>query len=134
MTIYLNGKFTVQRTTGVQRVAGQLVRALDECVQGRWVLLCPAGGSPPALRRIEARCVGPAGLPPTLWEQCVLPWAARDGVLLNLAGAAPALARCDRCACCTTPRCSTTPRPTRAASPSGTDGSSAVSPARPWRC
>jgi glycosyltransferase involved in cell wall biosynthesis len=92
MTTYLNGKFTVQRTTGVQRVAGQLVRALDECVKGRWVLLCPAGASPPALRRIEARCVGPAGLPPTLWEQCVLPWAARDGVLLNLAGAAPAFA------------------------------------------
>jgi glycosyltransferase involved in cell wall biosynthesis len=97
MTIYLNGKFTVQRTTGVQRVAGQLVRALDACVQGRWVLLCPAEGSPPALQRIEARRVGPAGLPPTLWEQCVLPWAARDGLLLNLAGAAPALARRQVC-------------------------------------
>lgn len=97
MTLYLNGKFTVQRTTGVQRVAGELVRALDACVQGRWVLLCPAEGSPPALRRIEVRHVGAAGLPPTLWEQCVLPWAARDGLLLNLAGAAPALARRQAC-------------------------------------
>jgi glycosyltransferase involved in cell wall biosynthesis len=91
--VYVNGKFTAQRTTGVQRVADQLVRALDARVAGRWVLLCPPRGRPPALRRIEARSVGPAGLPATLWEQGVLPWAARDGVLLNLAGAGPALAR-----------------------------------------
>ena len=97
MTFYLNGKFTVQRTTGVQRVAAQLVRALDGCVQGHWVLLCPADATLPALRHIEARRVGPAGVPPTLWEQCLLPWAARDGLLLNLAGAAPALARRQVC-------------------------------------
>ena len=94
---YLNGKFTAQRTTGVQRVAAQLVQALDARVAGRWVLLCPPGGRLPPLRHIEARTVGPAGLPTTLWEQCMLPWAARDGVLLNLAGAAPALARRQVC-------------------------------------
>ncbi len=97
MTIYLNGKFTVQHTTGVQRVAAQLVHALDGRVSGRWVLLCPAGARWPDLRRIEPRTVGPAGMPPSLWEQCLLPWAARDGVLLNLAGAAPALARRQVC-------------------------------------
>ncbi len=97
MNIYLNGKFTAQRTTGVQRVAAQLVQALDAQVGGGWVLLCPAGVRLPGLRRIEARHVGPAGLAPTLWEQGVLPWAARDGVLLNLAGAAPALARRQVC-------------------------------------
>ncbi|HMO45600.1 MAG TPA: glycosyltransferase family 1 protein [Rubrivivax sp.] len=97
MTIYLNGKFTAQRTTGVQRVAAQLVRSLDARAAGRWVLLCPPGGQLPQLRRIEARSVGPAGLPITLWEQFVLPWAARGGVLLNLAGAAPALARLQLC-------------------------------------
>lgn len=97
MTVYLNGKFTAQRTTGVQRVAAQLVHALDERVTGRWVLLCPPRGRVPALRRIEARAVGPAGLPATLWEQAVLPWVARDGLLLNLAGAAPALASRQAC-------------------------------------
>jgi glycosyltransferase involved in cell wall biosynthesis len=97
VSIYLNGKFTAQRTTGVQRVAAQLVQALDGRVTGRWVLLCPPGGRLPPLRHIEARSVGPAGLPMTLWEQCVLPWAARDGVLLNLAGAAPALAHRQVC-------------------------------------
>lgn len=95
--LYLNGKFTAQRTTGVQRVAAQLVQALDARAGGRWVLLCPPGARLPRLRHIEARSVGPTGLPTLLWEQCVLPWAARDGVLLNLAGAAPALARRQVC-------------------------------------
>jgi len=97
VNIYLNGKFTAQRTTGVQRVAAQLLQALDARVDGRWVLLCPPHGRLPQLRRIEARTVGLAGLPTTLWEQGVLPWAARDGVLLNLAGAAPAFARRQVC-------------------------------------
>jgi glycosyltransferase involved in cell wall biosynthesis len=96
-TIYLNGKFTAQRTTGVQRVAAEVVHALDAQVTGRWVLLCPPQGRRPSLQRIEVRCVGPAGLPPTAWEQLVLPWVARDGVIVNLAGAAPALARRQAC-------------------------------------
>lgn len=90
LTIYLNGKFTAQRTTGVQRVAAQLVHALDSQVEGHWVLLCPPGAPLPRLRRIRPRYLGPVGIPLMLWEQCLLPWAARDGVLLNLAGAAPA--------------------------------------------
>ncbi len=97
MTLYLNGKFTAQRTTGVQRVAAQLVGALDQRVRGGWLLLCPAGASLPRLQNIEARRVGPAGMPLTLWEQTLLPWSARDGVLLNLAGAAPAFARRQVC-------------------------------------
>lgn len=91
---YLNGKFTAQRTTGVQRVAAHLVQALDGLAPpGRWILLCPPQGSTPLLKHLEVRPVGPAGLPLHLWEQAVLPWSARDGWLLNLAGAAPALAR-----------------------------------------
>jgi glycosyltransferase involved in cell wall biosynthesis len=66
-------------------------------VHDRWVLLCPAGAALPPLRRIVARHVGPVGMPLTLWEQCLLPWSARDGVLLNLAGAAPAFARRQVC-------------------------------------
>jgi glycosyltransferase involved in cell wall biosynthesis len=92
--LFINGKFTAQRTTGVQRVAAQLVQALDaQVAPGRWVLLCPPQGQPPALRHIAVRRVGPAGLPLHLWEQAVLPWAARAGWLLSLAGAAPTLAR-----------------------------------------
>lgn len=93
-TVYLNGKFCAQPTTGVQRVAAELVRALDaQRPPGRWVLLLPPGAPAPLLSHIEPRTVGPAGLPHHAWEQLVLPWAARDGWLLSLAGAAPALAR-----------------------------------------
>jgi len=92
--IYVNGKFAAQRTTGVQRVAARVLIALDTLVPpGRWTLLCPPQAVPPVLHRIAVRTVGPAGLPLHLWEQAVLPWAARRGWLLSLAGAAPALAR-----------------------------------------
>jgi glycosyltransferase involved in cell wall biosynthesis len=91
--LYLNGKFTAQRTTGVQRVAAQLVRALDAQVRGSCVLLCPPGAAAPPLRHIEVRHVGRAGLPLHLWEQWTLPRAAADGLLVSLAGSAPAWAR-----------------------------------------
>lgn len=92
--VFFNGKFSAQPTTGVQRVAGQLLRALDEQLAadpgtGRWVLLCPPGAAAPRLRHVETRVTGPSGLPLHLWEQAVLPWAARGGLLVNLAGSAP---------------------------------------------
>jgi len=96
-TVYINGKFTAQGTTGVQRVAGSLVRALDRCGPrpgGRdWVLLCPPGSQAFSLAYIVPRRVGPLGLPLHLWEQIVLPTVARKGLLLNLAGSAPWFAR-----------------------------------------
>lgn len=95
MTVrYLNGKFTAQQTTGVQRAAACLVGALDELLAagegpaGRWVLLCPPGAAPPRLRRIEVCTGGPVGSLHR-WEQAWLPWAARGGLLVNLAGSAP---------------------------------------------
>lgn len=92
-TVYVNGKFTRQPTTGVQRVAGELLRALDALApladELRWVLLHPPGGGLTGLRRIEQRAVGPQGVPLHAWEQVWLPLAARDGLLLNLSGGAP---------------------------------------------
>lgn len=99
-TVYINGKFTAQPTTGVQRVASRLVQALDARAQGlpgRWVLLCPPGGQPPALQHIDCRVVGQRQGPLHLWEQVQLPLAARRGWLLNLAGAAPWGARRQVC-------------------------------------
>ena len=92
--VFFNGKFSAQPTTGVQRVAGQLLQALDDLPATgrparRWVLLCPPGAAVPGYQRIETRVIGPAGLPLHLWEQAVLPWAARHGRLVNLAGSAP---------------------------------------------
>jgi glycosyltransferase involved in cell wall biosynthesis len=101
MTVtYINGKFTAQRCTGVQRVATELVRAIDALLPPlgeRWVLLCPPDVQRPSLRQIEVRPVGPSRLPLHAWEQVCLPWAARHGRLLNLAGAAPALGRRQTC-------------------------------------
>lgn len=98
LTVYVNGKFTCQRTTGVQRVAAQLLRALDaRPLQRRWVLLCPPGGGLPGLQRIEQRITGGPARPLHLWEQAVLPWAARGGLLLNLSGSAPWFARRQAC-------------------------------------
>lgn len=93
-TLFINGKFCAQRTTGVQRFAAEVVRAIDE----QWlhgpapVLLTPRDAVPPALRCVRVEPVGPAGLPLHLWEQVVLPWRARSGRLLNLSGSAPAWA------------------------------------------
>jgi glycosyltransferase involved in cell wall biosynthesis len=94
--IYINGKFCARRMTGVQRVATCLLLALDALpgiATRRWTLLVPPGGQPPALKRIAQRTVGPAGWPLHVWEQVTLPLAARDGLLINLSGSAPAFAR-----------------------------------------
>ena len=98
-TIYLNGKFSAQATTGVQRVARCMIEALDARLErkageggARWVLLCPPGGEPPALRCIEVRTVGSTRAGLHAWEQWFLPRAARDGLLVSLAGSAPAWA------------------------------------------
>jgi|UPI00068BEAE1 glycosyltransferase involved in cell wall biosynthesis len=92
--IFINGKFTAQRTTGVQRLALGLVEALDDALAIRgtpdqWVLLCPQGASPPALRCISIQSCGPRRFGLHFWEQLVLPWASRHGRLLNLSGPAP---------------------------------------------
>lgn len=99
-TVFINGKFTAQRMTGVQRVALNLIVALDHVLDQspcatikRWVLLLPPNTRAPSLRNIETRVVSaPSALGLHGWEQLALPWAARSGLLLNLAGAAPWLA------------------------------------------
>ena len=99
-TVYINGKYTAQPLTGVQRVAGCLVHAIDDLLMEsgsdaatRWVLLCPPTGPKPALGRIEACSVGPRWAALTLWEQAFLPLASRGSLLLCLAGSAPAAKR-----------------------------------------
>src|SRR5574343_1483061 len=101
-TLHLNGKFLAQGMTGGQRVGHGLLHALDARLaaglgaDGRpdpapddWVLLHPPGVTPPPLRRIRARATGRAGASLHAWEQLALPWAARDGWLLDPAGTGP---------------------------------------------
>jgi glycosyltransferase involved in cell wall biosynthesis len=94
--VYVNGKFCAQRTTGVQRYARCALEAIDARLAAhfdarRWTLLLPPGAAAPALRAVRVQTVpwqGPGGLHG--WEQWALPRAARGGLLVNLAGSAPA--------------------------------------------
>jgi glycosyltransferase involved in cell wall biosynthesis len=98
--IFVNGKFSARPMSGVDRVAAEMLSALDRLIPAkprRWHLLCPPGARTPTLGRVEVRQVGPRGLPLHLWEQTVLPWAARRGLLLNLAGSAPWFAGTQAC-------------------------------------
>jgi glycosyltransferase involved in cell wall biosynthesis len=95
--LFINGKFTAQRVTGVQRVAEQLVRELDQTLEVPIELLCPPGGGFANLQNIRVRLIGPRWMSLALWEQLILPFFARSGSLLNLSGAAPALARNQYC-------------------------------------
>lgn len=95
--LYINGRFLVQRQTGVQRFAQEVVRAIDAGVGGggsAWpggeiVLVTPAGvATPPWLRAIRHVAAGRMGRG-YAWEQFDLPRLAGDGVLLNLCNLAP---------------------------------------------
>lgn len=97
--LYINGKFTAQSVTGVQRVAIELVKGIDRQLSRQplelfdeVVLICPPQGQAPELRHIEVRRYGTGRPALQLWEQVVLPRASRDGMLLNLSGSAPWLA------------------------------------------
>lgn len=88
----INGRFLTQPTTGVQRYAGEIVRALDtllaEDPQGLEVeLLVPHGTEATLpLRNIAVRPVG--RLSGHLWEQVSLPSQVRGG-LLSLCNTGP---------------------------------------------
>ncbi len=103
-TLYVNGKFASQRTTGVQRVARQLMAALDRCRSGGLVaaacdvvLLVPPGAQLASMHGIRTQVIRRGPLPLALWEQVMLPWAARHGRLLNLSGSAPLFGRRQSC-------------------------------------
>lgn len=93
--IYVNGRFLTQPTTGVQRFAREILRAVDAILasegmarKSSLVLLTPPGTTPFAgLRAIECRSVG--RLRGQAWEQLDLPRHTRDGFSLNLCNTAP---------------------------------------------
>lgn len=95
----INGRFLTQRTSGVQRYAHEMLRALDDLLTARetgggiaaQVLAPPdAPASLPALRSITVRRVG--RLRGHWWEQLELPRHAR-GVLLNWCNTFPVFTR-----------------------------------------
>ncbi len=97
MRVALNGRFLAQRTTGVQRHARELVRALDRRLDQapggfEVTLFAPLDATLDLeLRTIRLRRVG--RLSGHAWEQLELPLFVRDQLLLNLANTGPALSR-----------------------------------------
>jgi glycosyltransferase involved in cell wall biosynthesis len=96
VTIFINGKFLGQATTGAQRYAMEIVSALDVlwssyagCQRYEFSLLVPRGAvrNLPVFKNI--RVVELAGYRSHLWEQFTLPLFVRGSFLINLSGSAP---------------------------------------------
>lgn len=95
MTTYINGRFLTQHTSGVQRFAQEVVKALDARFAAAppaapWEMLVPPGAiTDLGLTAIPVRQVGSRGGHP--WEQTTLAWHARGGRLVNLCNSGPVL-------------------------------------------
>ncbi len=90
----INGRFYTQATTGVQRYAREITRAIDRLLgeQNRTgTVVLPVDDVPlPILEALTVRRLGP--LASHAWEQAVLPLRTREP-LLNLCNTAPVLRR-----------------------------------------
>ena len=94
--IYINGRFLAQPKTGVQRFAEELLNELDRLIEApayaelEFICLVPrmkSQGKLPEWKNIliEQHSIF-AG---NLWEQAVLPYLARAGLLVNLSNISP---------------------------------------------
>ncbi len=92
----INGRFVTQRVTGVQRYAYEIVAAFDEILSGEGdvpkmrLVLPPGVRVKPNLSRVEICQTGFGS--GHAWDQLVVPWYARSGVL-SLGNFGPVLAR-----------------------------------------
>lgn len=95
MTTFINGRFLTQKTSGVQRFAREIVKALDRHLAGQkasedWVLLAPEN-APRDLDLSVIRQQNTGGLSGHIWEQTQLYAASRRGRLINLCNSGPVL-------------------------------------------
>ena len=100
LRVFINGKFFDQPTTGAQRFAAEIVRALDALLSSshrltslEFVLLVPNGAGKNAPHFKHIRVVELAGFRSHLWEQVALPLFVRNCFLINLSGSAPLFKR-----------------------------------------
>ncbi|OJA28067.1 glycosyl transferase family 1 [Burkholderia ubonensis] len=90
----INGKFTSQRMTGVQRVAYELTTELARIAGANETLtLIVPPDHDPALLPAGARCQVVDWLRGTFWEQWMLPRATRGRMLLSLCNVGPLVKR-----------------------------------------
>lgn len=95
--IYINGRFLTQKITGVQRVAHEIINALDQLIeegeidksQYTFTLISPAKGVlfRPTYKNIAVKYAGL--FTGHLWEQLELPFLVKNNLLVCLCNAAP---------------------------------------------
>lgn len=92
--VAINGKFTSQRLTGVQRVAHEFTSALARLLPGERnpTLVVPSDHASDTLPPTVARRVVPR-LRGALWEQLALPFATRGQTLVSLCNIGPLFKR-----------------------------------------
>jgi glycosyltransferase involved in cell wall biosynthesis len=97
--VYINGRYRTQSLTGVQRFAVETVAAMERIwpeTKQRPSVLTPKYmrsrlETARNLNGFPVRQTGP--LQSHAWEQAILPWASRDGLLVNLGNLGPIAAR-----------------------------------------
>lgn len=89
MRLAVNARFLTQKTTGVQRFAAEVTRAL--AAAGADLRLLAPPGAPQRFDDLPVEAVGTRG--GQAWEQCDLSRAAGGDLLLNLGNTAPLLRR-----------------------------------------
>ncbi len=89
--IAINGRFLTRPTTGVERTAFELVRAIAQIMPAgrKLLILSPKDAKNADIAGVEQRAVG--RLSGQLWEQWDLPKAASGMTLLNLCNMSPVL-------------------------------------------
>ncbi|WEG13414.1 glycosyltransferase family 1 protein [Pullulanibacillus sp. KACC 23026] len=96
MEVFINGRFLTQRITGVQRVAHQIVKALDQKAKDLSFNITiltpePIDHDQLPLKNIAIKKVG--FLKGHLWEQLNLPFYSRGNVLIDFCNTGPILKR-----------------------------------------
>lgn len=93
MRLVVNGKFTAQRVTGVQRVAYELMRAVQlmEGTAGEMEVVVPKNATEPGASLGAQRRV--PWFKGDLWEQIALPLATRGEMLISLCNSGPLFKR-----------------------------------------
>lgn len=101
MRVLFNGKFLTNSSTGVHRVAEELIKAVDNVLGDSETENCgfdvsivaPRAARDIPLSRISIRKTGPLSgfLKNIPWEQFTLPWLARGSLLINLCNLGPIL-------------------------------------------
>lgn len=95
--IYINGRFLTQKITGVQRVAHETLKALDNIIDKykddiRIIVIIPKGSIRNySFKNIEIKNIN--FLSGHLWEQITLPFITRNKLLLNFCNTAPLFKR-----------------------------------------